>query len=114
MHTEEEIKNQEDFEALLRDKTEVGKAARDDFERSCKENFKRANTTCDGRLDREQLKNYLELLNEIAVRKGLKRKADSEEYYDMVYSRYNGYNHAIEGVSKDELHFLSKFAGEFN
>ena len=61
--TEEEIKKQEDFDALLRDKTEVGKAARADFDRSCKENFKRANTTCDGRLDREQLKNYFELSN---------------------------------------------------
>ena len=59
--TEDEKETQEAFEASMRDQTEVGEAARDAFNRNCDENFARSNTTCDGRLDREQFGKFIEL-----------------------------------------------------
>ena len=113
MQTEEERKNQLAFEAAQLDQTEVGEAARAECTRSYYEHFELSNTTCDGRLDREQFRKFFELTEKAAMRKGLKGRGMSEEYADMFYQSFNEYNPAIEGVSDDELRFCLDFCSNF-
>ena len=58
--TETERANQEAFESSMRAQGEAGNQARAEFTRFINENFARANTTCDGRLNKEQFRLYVE------------------------------------------------------
>ena len=54
--------------------------------------FATSNTSNDGLLDRDQLRTFIELSNQCALREGLCIQEVTEEHVDMFWECFNGYN----------------------
>ena len=57
----------------------------------------------DGLLDRAEFAAFVTASNQNGVNRGLKNRETTEEFMDMVYPAFNGFNEATEGVSKGEI-----------
>ena len=64
------------------------------------ENFTTADVNSDGLLNKEEFKAFVVAMNQCGVAKGLKNRDTTDEWLNMVYPAFNGYNVGVDGVTK--------------
>ena len=64
-------------------RAEFDEVANGSYKRLCAE---------DGRMDKNQLKAYIDYVNEQMIKKGLKAREHTDEYHDMIWECCKGYN----------------------
>lgn len=52
---------------------------------------------------RDEFKNFVVAMNQNGVSRGLKNRDTTDEFIDMVYPAFNGFNQSTTGVSKGEI-----------
>ena len=97
--TEEEKAKGAEFEATLRTDPEAAMA----FQQEINDTFAACDANNDGLLDRAEFAAFVTASNQNGVNRGLKNRETTEEFMDMVYPAFNGFNEATDGVSKGEI-----------
>ena len=87
------------FEEQLR----TDPAAAQEFQREIDTTFTAADVNGDALLDRDELKVFVTAMNANGVARGLKHRDTTDDFIDKVYTAFNGFNQATQGVSKMEI-----------
>ena len=105
--TPEEKEAQEKFEASLRiSSQEGGDEVREAFEKEMDDAFEASNTSNDGILDKAQFKAFNEAMVKVCTTHGLKKRETTDEFIDMAWAGFNGYQPDRDGVSKEDLLYV--------
>ena len=91
--TEEEKKACKDWEEkMMKPEDEGGSAIREAFDKELNEAFEAANVSANGVLSRDEFKQFVILMNNNGLAHGLKNRETTDEWVDMAYPSFNGYN----------------------
>ena len=74
-----------------------------EFQQQVDEAFSQADANSDSLLSRDEFKEFVTKMNNHGVARGLKNRDTTDEFIDMVYPAFNGYNQGTDGVSKVEI-----------
>ena len=85
-----------------------GERARDEFHKVANDTYKRL-CADDGRMDKKQLRAYLDHMDEHTVKIGLKGRKHTDEYHEMVWECIKGYKPDNERRTQSELNFIFKY-----
>ena len=94
--TEEEKEASEKYTAEMRDSEEK----RVEFQVQVDEAFNQSDADSNSLLSRDEFKEFVTKMNNHGVERGLKNRDTTDEFIDMVYPAFNGFNQATDGVSK--------------
>ena len=97
--TEQEKSTGAQFEMKLKEDPQELMA----FMAEIQETFQSCDADGDGLLVRDEFKNFVHRMNENGVGRGLKHRETTDEFIDMVYPAFNGFNQETTGVSKGEI-----------
>ena len=97
--TEEERTAGVEFEQTLRSDPE----ALQTFMAEIDTTFAASDVNADQVLDREEFKAFVTQMNANGVARGLKNRDTTDEFIDMVFPAFNGFNQGVEGVAKMEI-----------
>ena len=71
--------------------------------------FEQANTSGDGVMDKDQFRAFVDKMDQLAVGRGLKHRETTDEFIEMCWTGFNGYNQAREGVTKEEIVYVLRY-----
>ena len=94
-YTEDERQKSEDFENEL--KTDAAKAQ--GFMAEIENGFKEADADSNGLLSKTEFKSFVTVMNANGVARGLKHRETTDEFIDMVYPCFDGFNQEADGVT---------------
>ena len=97
--TEEERAKGQEFESNLKTDHELLQAFMNEIDTT----FNDCDANADGRLTRDEFKNFVITMNNHGVARGLKNRETTEEFIEMVYPAFSEFNTAQEGVTKNEI-----------
>ena len=97
--TEDEKKKGDDFELELR----TDQAKMSAFLQEIHSGFEEADADSNGLLSKSEFKSFVSIMNNNGVARGLKHRDTTDEFIDMVYPCFDGFNQSNEGCSKEEI-----------
>ena len=97
--TEEEKNASEAYTAEMRDSEEK----RVEFQQEVDSAFATSDADGDEKLTRDEFKDFVTRMNNHGINRGLKNRETNDEFIDMVYPAFDGFNQQTQGVSKGEI-----------